>query len=68
MTTSERIRAAALGPAPKVAPWSIAMWVGDGDSFRAVRKYVAGACGWYSDGSSETERRMFLLFVSEAVK
>lgn len=72
MTTSERIRAAALGPAPSV-PASIGAWVGTGPEWDCVASRIThpehpDGPLYYWGRLSNDERRMFLLFVAEAVK
>lgn len=72
MTLSERIRAAALGPKP-LAQSSIAAWVGTGPewdhaAFRLCHPSTIDGPLYYWGLLTNTERRMFLLFVAEAVK
>lgn len=68
VTLSERIRDAALGPAPDGAPWALTNWLGCGEAFDAAHKWADERGGWYRDGQRMEHRRMFLLFVAEAVK
>jgi hypothetical protein len=70
MTTSERIRAAALGPMPSKA-YSLSSWIRPGPDWWAAREWckpLPVGAGGFLRGLTPTQRRMFLLFVSEAVK
>ena len=73
MTTSERIRAAALGPTPRRPTlrkswlklmsdewWHVSVMLVDGNT-------VCGSADRWR-ALSDSERRMFLLFVAEAVE
>ena len=66
---SARIRAAALGPTPVFGEGYLDQWVDD-DDFDHVAEFLADRkpTGGYLYGLTDTERRMFLLFVSEALK
>ena len=64
-TLSDQIRRAALGPSPKpgVALWR---WFGFGQGYYASRRALVQFKEFW-DGT-DTERRMFLLFVAEALE
>lgn len=64
MTVAEQIRKAALGPLPHWPSRRIS-WVGCGDGFDAVMAHQE--VGELFPALSNTERRMFLLFVAEAL-
>lgn len=65
MTTSERIRAAALGSTPQ-SPEAISCWVGN-DCWKVYGLGVNEELDlfWVA---TDTERRFFLLFVAEALE
>lgn len=66
MTLSDRIRAAALGPAPEShEPW-LSDWL-DSDEFICAIVALGGS-KQFIDCKDETLQRMALLFVAEAVK
>jgi hypothetical protein len=66
MTPADRIRKAALGPTP-LGDWLPQWWVyGDCAAMKLVRSYYQDGDRFYKDGT-DTERRMFLLFVAEAI-
>ena len=68
MTPPERIRAAALGSTPQPHSNLRADWIGH-DALWAARK-VFGP-GWFAKEfgrASETNKRMLLLFVAEALQ
>jgi hypothetical protein len=71
MTISDRIRRAALGPTPNHPEW-LYSWVGYGTGEHYALKDHAD---WVGDGrtkfygsADDTERRMYLLFVAEALE
>ncbi len=67
MTTSERIRAAALGPTPKCAD-ILMQWVGDGEAWFVVWQQLPEGTSSWAGYLNDDERRTLLLFVAEAVK
>ena len=64
MKPSQIIRRAALGISPK-CQGSVCDWLPPDESFEAALSYTTG--DWYTN-EDETIRRMFLLFVAEALK
>jgi len=64
MNDSELIRRAALGKAPE-CQGSVCDWLPSYESFDAALSYTTR--DWYVN-EDETIRRMFLLFVAEALK
>lgn len=71
MTPAQRIRKAALGPPPTQATWLISEWV-DSDLFPYVWAMVETGekrLHWYDTVDDDPNvRRMFLLFVAEALE
>ncbi len=64
MSIADNIKRAALGRAPRNYKL-ISLWMsGDKDAFDAVLVHVFNRDGWYDDGHTIDERRMFLLFVA----
>jgi len=69
MTPSQRIRKAALGPTPWFLPELVNAWTRDKPPYKiddAIRTFYGGRGHFYF--MSDTERRMFLLFVAEALE
>lgn len=64
MTPSERIRAAALGPTPRGYHAHLWSWVDPHTANTVARDHDLR---WFLY-STDTERRMFLLFVAEALE
>jgi len=67
MTISDRIRRAALGPTPCKDPGAIMFWCGD-DANKVWRFCLPNGDGYDFRQGTDTERRMFLLFVAEALE
>lgn len=73
MTPAQRIRKAALGSKPTQATWLISAWV-DSDLFPYVKRWAMVKTGakrshWYDTFDDDPNvRRMFLLFVAEALE
>jgi hypothetical protein len=63
-TISDKIKAAALGPAPEHPHWADS-WVGWGGELDAVSAF--DECARWADIPSD-QIRMFLLFVAEAIE
>jgi len=64
-TIANEVRKAALGRLP-AEPWSLSNWLQSNDAFRKVYREHIDA-GWYATRVSNHVRRMFLLFVAEAL-
>ena len=65
-TVSDRIRAAAQRSEPDI-PMSLTQWVGDGLDWSAVAHFLVGGMpDWWNMNNGE--RRMFLVFVAEALE
>jgi len=71
MSISARIRKAALGPTPREYEWLYG-WVGWGTAEHQALKdhsvWVSQGVSEFTDMGKNTERRMYLLFVAEALE